>query len=337
MLGQDASRARLRDVADSAGVSLKTVSNVVNGHPHVRPETRERVLRAATALGYRPNLSARNLARGRTGVVALALPGVDLPYFAELTGDLMRAAQRRSWAVIVEQIRDDPEHEASVLRGELAHTVDGLIISPLAATVGQIRDAAARMPLVLLGEHRGRTLADHVSINNVAAARQATAHLIARGARRVAVIGPNQGQTGNPRLRGYRQALAAAGLPHDAELVRAVPDNLGESGSAAMAELLRLPRPPDAVFCFTDLLALGALRTLRTAGLRVPADVALAGFDDIPYGRISAPSLTTIRPDRPQIAEAAVRLLDERVGGRQTGPPRQLGARFELLVRESSP
>lgn len=329
-------RPRLQDVADSAGVSLKTVSNVFNDYPHIRPETRERVLQAATQLGYRPNLSARNLARGRTGVIALALPALDMPYFAELLSDIMRAAQKRSWAVIVEQTEGDPEQEERILRGELAHDIDGLIISPLSATTEQIKSAAARIPLVLLGEHHAHRHADHISINNVAAARQATAHLIRAGHKKIGVIGPRRldSRRQEPRLRGYAEALRSAGLPVDPGLMRAVPDNRGESGAAAMADLLT--ERPDAVFCFTDLLALGAMRTLHQRGLRVPDDVALAGFDDIPYGRVAAPSLTTICPDRGRIAETAIRMLDERVSGAESSPPRQIRAPFTLVVRESS-
>jgi DNA-binding LacI/PurR family transcriptional regulator len=181
--------------------------------------------------------------------------------------------------------------------------------------------------------------ADHVSIDNVAAARVATGHLVDLGRRRIAAIGDQprpQSQTAHLRLRGYREELAAAGLPAAAELVIEVEQYHRADGAAAVRRLLALPEPPDALFCFNDLLALGALRALHEHGVRVPEDIAVVGWDDIEDGRYSTPSLTTVRPDKHQIASLAVDFLAVRLGGGSAAPPQEVVADFGLEVREST-
>ncbi|MEO3752435.1 LacI family DNA-binding transcriptional regulator [Streptomyces sp. B6B3] len=335
---------RMADVARQAGVSLKTVSNVINEWPHVTPATRAKVLRAVEELGYRPHPSARALARGRTGVIALAVPRIGMPYFSELVEHVVVAAQLRRWTVLVEQTEGRRQHEEKVARGHLDQQVDGVIVVPTHPADGLTGPGGP--PLVLLGEYGDTAPWPNISIDNVAAARAVTAHLAALGRTRVAAIGdrvsrpPGMGASGQ-RREGFRQALADAGLEYRPEWVREVADFTGEEGEAAMYRLLDAAGPdgrPDAVFCFTDLMALGALRALRRRGLRVPEDVALAGFDDIPYGRVSAPSLTTITPDRARIAEHAVDLLDRacRTGDSPTSADGLL-VPFALTVRESAP
>ena len=340
--GRPTPRPRLVDVALRAGVSKKTVSNVVNDFPFVAAETRARVVAAIDELGYRPNLSARNLARGRTGAVALVIPQLDMPYFSELARHVVAAADRRSWAVLIEQTMHDRAHEQRILDGHLARRIDGILYSPSRTTAAALRRRTDHTPMVLLGEVVEDAGLDHVAIDNVAAARRATGHLVAQGRRRIAAIGTHgRRQRGAARQRydGYRAALADAGLTVDPTLVRDAREYVGEVGAAAMAELLDLPEPPDAVFCFTDLLALGALRTLHRRGLRVPDDVAVVGFDDIPYGRIATPSLTTIAPDKAAIADLAVDALERRVEARPGSTrlaAREVRAEFALVVRESS-
>lgn len=334
-----ARRPRLADVASRAGVSKKTVSNVINEFPFVAEQTRTRVLEAIRELEYRPNLSARNLARGRTGIIALVIPQLDMPYFSELARHVVDVAQRRSWVVLIEQTMHDKTHEQRILDGELSRRIDGLLFSPSRSSAAALRRRTDATPLVLLGEVIYDGSFDHVSIDNVAAARTATRHLLDLGRRRIAAIGSEGSRArgaARQRLDGYREALIEAGLPVEPPLVRQTPHYIGEAGVVAMDELLDLAEPPDAVFCFTDLLALGALRSIHRRGLRVPDDIAVVGHDDIPYGRISTPSLTTISPDKPAIAEIAVDLLERRVAGREQPPPREVHAEFELRVREST-
>lgn len=328
----------LKDVAARAGVSVKTVSNVVNDYPHVTPETRSRVVEAIDALGYRPNLSARNLRRGRTGLIALAVPQLDLPYFAELATFVVKAAAAQSWTVLIDQTDGDRDRELQAVSGLGTNLVDGLILSSLALDRDDLVEIRLDIPLVLLGERVSHGPASHVAIDNVVAAREAVEHLIGLGRRRIAAIGEQQvpaGQTAQLRQQGYEAALSGAGLPFDPELLVPAGHFSRADGASAMASLLDLPEPPDAVFCFNDLIALGALRTLHERGVRVPDDVAVIGFDDVEDGAYSVPTLSTVSPDKEQIAGEAVRTLAARLRG-EDAEPRELTAGHKLVLREST-
>ena len=327
----------LKDVALLAGVSVRTVSNVVNDAPYVAPATRARVQAALAALDYRPNLAARTLRQGRSGLLGLVVPEIDSPYFGELAGLLADAAERRGATLVVDQTRGDADRERRLLSGPSGQLVDGLLLSPWALSPAEVAARPAGVPLVLLGE-RYDEADDHVGVDSVAAARTATAHLLSTGRRRVAAVGLQPhlaNQTAEQRVTGYRQALLEAGHRPDARLEVAVQRLHRADGARAMAQLLALPEPPDAVFCFTDELALGAMRTAWECGVRVPEDVALVGFDDVEDGRWSRPSLSTVSPDKAVLAEVAVDRLLERVGG-GGGPPRSTTTPHALLVRESS-
>jgi DNA-binding LacI/PurR family transcriptional regulator len=333
------SRANLRDVAERAGVSARTVSNVVNTPEVVAQATRERVLRVIDELGYRPNFAARQLRRGRGDVVGLVVPEIDSPYFAELAAHVVRAAEALGWTVLVEQTDGDPQRERDLLDGARGHGVDGVVFSPWSMTPAEVSRRSTAPPVVMLGEQAGFGHVDRVAIDNEAAAREATAHLVASGRRRVAAVGlqPHlSNETARHRLAGYRTALGAAGLPGDVRLEVAVDRLHHADGVRAMEALLDLADPPDAVFCFTDQLALGALRACATRGVRVPDDVALVGFDDIEAGRYAVPALTTVAPDKQRLAELALATLAERMADGAL-PGRDVVVPHRLVVRESAP
>jgi DNA-binding LacI/PurR family transcriptional regulator len=331
----------LHDVARAAGVSIKTVSNVINDYPHVRPDTRERVQTAINALGYQPNLSARSLRSGKTGAIALGLPELSLSYFAELADTVIEAAERVGQVVIIEQTGGDRERELQLLTSWRRKMTDGLIFSPL----GMGMDDAARLdvpyPLVLLGERIFDGPTDHVTMRNVEAARAATEHLIARGRRRIAVIGAHEGEvvgSAGLRLRGYREALEAAGIPFDERIIVHTTLWHRSNGATAMRELLSRDAGFDAVFGLNDTLALGAMRVLQEAGYRVPQDVSVIGFDDLDEAMYSLPSLSTVNPGRVEIAEVAVSSLMKRIDGSAgTAEPAHLHlAQFSIVEREST-
>jgi DNA-binding LacI/PurR family transcriptional regulator len=331
-------KARLKDVAALAGVSVKTVSNVVNGYPHVSPEMRRRVQAALDQLGYRPNLSARSLRRGRSGIIALALPHLQEPYFAELAGAVISSAEARGCTVLVDQTDGVRSREQLALSGIRPHLIDGLLLSPLAVSTADLLERRDSTPLVLLGERISDSPFDHVTMDNVAAARAATEHLLGLGRRRVAAVGAQDedaGHTARLRLRGYTDALTAAGTPVRPELVASVVSFHRSDGAAAMEHLLGLPEPPDAVFAFNDLLALGAMRTLHRLGVRIPEDVAVVGVDDVEESRFSTPGLSTVSPDKQHIAELALEALLRRVEG-DVSEPAELRARWSLQVRGST-
>lgn len=330
---------RLQDVAARAGVSVKTVSNVVNGYLHVAPETRARVEAAVAELGYRPNLFARTLRGGRSGIIALAIPELSVPYFAELAECVVKEASTRGFTVLIDQTEGKADHERLVMEGIRGQLIDGLIFSPLGLGSREISQRRDQTPMVLLGERVGGELADHVAIDNVAASREAVGHLVSQGRRRVAVVGAQRAASGeNARLRlaGYRAALEDAGLPWNPSLIGRAPSYHRAEGAKTMGRLLDGPSRPDAVFAFNDLLALGALRACHDRGVRVPDDVAIVGFDDIDEGRYSIPSLSTISPDKTEIARTAVEFVVSRLGAGAQGPAREVVARHQLVIRESS-
>ncbi|TDD71234.1 LacI family transcriptional regulator [Jiangella aurantiaca] len=328
----------IRDVAALARVSPTTVSNVLSGNRRVSAATRERVHWAIDQLGYRPNLSARNLRVRRAGLIAVAVPEIGVPYFAELIGHVVQAARERDYTVLIDQTEGRLEAERFVLSGMNPGMVDGILFSPLGIERVEYENRRDSTPLVLLGERISGGGVDHVAIDNVAAAADATRYLIERGGRRIAAIGHQEregGGTAPQRTRGYRQALDAAGMSYDPGLVVPTSKYHRRDGALAMAALLDRGTRPDAVFCYSDLVALGAIHTLRERGLRVPEDVAVIGIDDIDEGRYSTPTLTTITPDKVAIARTALELLFDRIadGSRE---PRQIVVPHSLTVRRSA-
>ena len=332
-------RARLVDVARLAGVSPKTVSNVVNGYVHVSPEMRTRVRDAIAELSYVPNNTARTLRTGRTGILALALPNLSVPYFAELARHVTTAAAERGFTILIDQTEGLESRERKIASGLRNHVIDGLIFSPLAMGVADIVEAAGETPMVLLGEREHPASTDHVAIDNIAAATTATRHLLDLGRRRVAAVGApvdTDCGTGALRLAGYRSALTAACLPDDGRLIVETSHFHRGEGERATNRLLDLDEPPDAIFCFNDLLALGSLFALRQRGLRVPDDVAVVGFDDIEESRYSHPTLTSISPDKQRIAATAVALLVDRLSGQRDDASAEVFVDYELVAREST-
>jgi DNA-binding LacI/PurR family transcriptional regulator len=332
----------MHDVARVAGVSLKTVSNVVNEHPQVGAAIRERVRAAIEELGYRPNISARNLRSGRSGVIGLAVPVLSQAYFAQLADDVIRAAEARGLVVLVEQTGGVRERELELLGSPRLALIDGLLFSPLGLTVGDVPDVTPGMPLVVLGEHLFGGSVDNITMQNQDAARAATAHLLGKGRRRIAVIGEHKFEvetTAGLRMAGYRAALADAGVPFDDALVAPIEVWDRTSGAEAMQRLLDTGVRPDGVFAMNDDLALGALRVLSDRGLEVPDDVAVIGFDDVDECRYSAPRLSSVDPGRREIAAMAVDLLMERVAAgahHDDLPPRERAPKARLALREST-
>lgn len=330
----------MRDVALRAQVSVRTVSNVVSGYTHVSERMRTRVLRAIEELDYRPNPIARTLRTGRTGMLALIVPEIAVPYFSELAREVIDAAAEHGYRVMIDQTGHDHQRERALLLGEdRSMLFDGLLFSPLVTKTELLAmKGATRMPLVLLGEHDFDGRFDHVAIDNVRAAHDAVSHLTALGRTRIAAIGTQpfeQYATPLQRTAGYISALRDAGLEPDPRYERAAAHYSRADGYEAAASLLELTPRPDAIFCFSDLLAMGAMRALFDAGLRVPDDVALIGIDDIEEGRYATPSLSTVSLDTPFIAQEAVRRITTRIDDPEA-PAEEVVAPHRVIVREST-
>ena len=321
------------------------MSNVVNGYPYITEATRSKVEAALSELNYRVNLSARSMASGRTGFIAFAVPGLDNPYFAELAGHVFRAAAEQRWTVLIEQTGGQRATESDVVNS-MQYLVDGMVLHPESLSPDELARHAADTPIVLIGEEdsdpSGKSVApkvtDSIVGDSVQASRELTEHLLSTGRRRIAVLGISPDSdlsTNRYRFEGYAQALRAAGIRMDPELLLPL-ERLGRGdGAAAAAAVLALPEPPDAVICFNDVVAIGLLGGLHAAGIRVPEQIAVAGFDDIDEAGFSVPPLTTIAWDKRTIAETAIRVLAERQAG-DTSPPREIPVPYVLRVRGST-
>lgn len=338
----------LHDVARLAGVSFNTVSNVINDHPHVRPATRTKVRAAIEELGYQPNLAARSLRSGRSGIIGLLVPDLSLAYFAQLAAEVIQVAEQRGQIVLIEQTGGERAKELAVLRSPRLQLTDGLLFSPLGLGNEDAALVDIPTPLVLLGERIFNGPVDHVTMQNVEAARAATEHLIGKGRRRIAVVGAHEGEvigSAGLRLTGYRQALEAAGIPFNDSLIGYMGEWHRANGADATRRLLASGVEFDGLFAMNDELALGSMRVLQEHGKIIPTDVALIGFDDVDEGRYWAPSLSTVDPGRREIAEMAVDVLLERItehtkgargGNAVKAEPRELLSTFRIVEREST-
>ncbi|TFC90055.1 LacI family DNA-binding transcriptional regulator [Cryobacterium sp. TMT4-31] len=327
----------MKDVADLAGVSQRTVSNVVNDYVHVKPATRRRVQEAITTLKYRPNINAQKLRQGRSGILALALPEIAVPYFADLANYVQQVAEKRGVTVLIDQTGGNPEREFLVLDGYRSNLIDGLIFSPLAITPEQLMAHDLDFPVVLLGERIGSSEYLHVSVDNVAAATQATSHLLAQGRRRIAVVGAPSEFTVGPgpaRMRGYEIAMQEADVTVDPRLVIQTTQWTRAEGYAIARQLVADTLPFDAVFCFNDLLGVGVLKGLLDEGVAVPEKVSVVGWDDNDETLFSTPTLSTISPDKRQLARVAVDGLLGLIAGTSEIPNGQCD--YSLVVRGSS-
>lgn len=336
----------LDDVAARAGVSRMTASNTlrgktVDGKPIVKPETAERVRKAAAELGYRPNLAARQLSSGRTGIIGLSVADLDMIFPAALAATLSDEAYRRGYQLITQQTRMSADYEREMLGSASAQVCDGTIVCwPSHDTVSAFASVREH-PTVVLDGFGLEGKADCVFTPCVDGARAAVRHLIESGARRVLVLGTEYrtaeqlaeaANSAELRLRGAYEALHAAGLPYGPDSVRlcgwtrqsgydAVMKVLAErgvvrdGGGVTHAGTLGF----DAVFCMADTVAIGALRALVDAGVRVPHDVMVMGFDGVEDGRYTTPGLSSVFIDPAEVAQVCLDMLADRIGARPTG------------------
>jgi DNA-binding LacI/PurR family transcriptional regulator len=333
-------RPTVKDVAALALVSPKTVSNVLGGSVPVAPGTRARVEDAIDRLGYVPNLAARGLRSGRTGIIALVIPDLRAPFSAEVSQHFVELAHRRGLAVQIEQSWNDLDRTRELMAQARRHLVDGVVMNPITAEQRDIvlTDGAGSVPLVMLGEVLQDDV-DQVWVDSVDAAARMTRFLLGLGHRRVAMLGvPGPGAdtaTGAQRREGYRAALTEAGLPVDPALEIACPSWRPSGGYAAMDALLERDERPDAVFCATDSIAIGALSALWSRGVRAPDDISVAGFDDIDEAAFASPPLTTVRFDKRAYAAAALEHLVSRIEG-STEPAVRIALPVDIVERAST-
>ena len=344
VFGRKPQIATIHEVSKLSGVSVATVSRVFNGYGDVSPATRQRVLAAARELDYAPSAAARTLVGRRSQLLGVVLftgyehPDIGHPFFQEVLVGLKRGIGAEGYDVLLfatEQPASSNGGPHSYVRRARHHRVDGVVLmgverrDPEVAKLLESGIPLIAVDLEIVGDH-----ATYVSSDNVGGARLAVRHLHSLGHTRIATIaGAQETKPGADRLLGYRAELQALGLDARAGYEQAG-DFYTESGEAAMRALLELPEPPAAVFAAADMMAIGAMRAVHAAGLRVPDDVAIVGFDDIEIAPLVSPALTTIRQDKVGLGLAAARAIVEQIENPDITPP-VLTLPVELVVRAS--
>ena len=326
--------ASIKEVALRAGVSVATVSRVLNDHPAVRPDTRERVLAAVADLGYRPNAVARSLRTDQTRTLGLVISDVLNPFFTELARAVEDQARALGYSVIIGNADEQPELQDHHVRTLIDRRIDGLLVSPTDGGSPLILETACEggTPMVFVDRWIPGVDVPVVRTDGADAVRDLVAHLYRLGHRRLAIIGgPAATTTGSERVEAFRQALAEHGLLLPLEYV-GQGDFQADSGRRITARFLDLAEPPEVVFATDNLMALGAMDEIRARGLSVPGDIALAAFDDIPWFVHTDPPITAIAQPTGELGRAAVRALVDRIEGRAAESV-TLSAR--LVVRRS--
>lgn len=333
-----ARRPTVKDVARVAGVAASTVSNVLHNHPYVTEEKRRRVEAAIEQLGYAPSLVSRQLRAGRSQVLALAVPDITSPYFAQLAHVVIAEAHRRSITLFIDETGGSAAQERTIAGGYPSRGVTGVLFCPVAMAPGELERLKSDVPTVLLGEYVPGGSFDHIAIDSRRSAVEATEHLLALGRRRLSFAGIRLRRRAGPayeRLEGVRSALRAAELELDEDLVFEVGEHSREEGHRVARALAERRADCDALVCAADLLGVGAAAAFRETGVAVPGDIALLGWDDAPEVRFTAPPLTSIGHDMEGLACRAI----DAILARQADPERPaehtvVGHR--LVVREST-
>lgn len=325
------------DVAREAGVSMATVSRVVNANPNVKPTTRKKVLDAIDRLGYRPNAVARGLASKKTTTVGVVIPDISGAFFAEVARGIEDIANMYHYNIILCNSDEKKEKEIRLINTLLEKQVDGLIF--LGGEVTDEHKEAFRttsVPIVLTATFDDEKQWPSVNIDNLSAAIDATEILIDEGHKDIALIsGPlTDPINGYSRYKGYRQALEAREIPFQEEYVR-IGDYRYRSGMSVMKELLALDKPPTAVFAASDEMAVGAIHAIQDAGKRVPEDISVVGFDNIDIASMVRPLLSTIAQPMYDIGAVSMRLLTKLINKESVEDPHVV-LQYDVMLRDST-
>jgi DNA-binding LacI/PurR family transcriptional regulator len=327
--------ASIKDIARLADVSHSTVSRALQGSPLVNTKTAEKIQRIARESGYRASAVARGLVTRKTRTIGIVVTSIADPFVAEVVSGIEQSANDNGYSIFLADSNADPDRETNVVRSLAERRVDGIIVT--ASRVGALYVpmlSEMMVPIVLVNNQHPGSFVHSIMIENAAASREATRHLIKLGHRRIAYLGDQFGyQSDTERCAGYREALRQAGLAYQEQLV-VHGDGKPEAAIAAMENLLTLPEPPTAVFCYNDMSAIGALRAIRLRGLRVPEDISLVGFDDLFVACYTHPRLTTVRQPMRRMGLLAMESLLKLMTGHDSANIIKVPA--ELIVREST-
>ncbi|GAA2794652.1 LacI family DNA-binding transcriptional regulator [Crossiella cryophila] len=326
-------RVTIHDVARSAGVSRQTVSRALNDKAEIDGGTKQRVLDAARTLGYRPSRFARGLVRQDTVTIGLVIPDLRNPFFTEIAASALEAARARDWHVVVHDTADSPEREIGTLR-VIGSQVDA-VVGYFSQSEEEIERHVAGLPVVFLGrEHRNPRFSS-IRIDGEAGIAAAVDHLVAAGHTRIGMLDHNRRNEPSIRQRWFRTAAASAGLVLDPGWILGA--NQSVDGGALAFEALHAAHPEiTALLTFNDIIAIGALRRARQLGLRVPADLALIGFDGLELGALIDPPLTSVAIDTNRLGTLAIEDVARLLAGDRAAAPEDLVVRGALRLRGSA-
>jgi DNA-binding LacI/PurR family transcriptional regulator len=321
----------IKDIAKVAGVSPSTVSRALSDHPRISLETKERIRRLATEMDYSPSAVARSLVTQRTSIIGLAVAWVSDPFLAQVVRGIEDTALEHGYTVILSSFYGEPDREKEVLSTFRERRVDGIIVeSSCFDTYPRSLLSQFGLPIVLINRPE---YIYSVSTDNLHGGRLATEYLLDLGHSRIGYIAAERGRrTNSDRLEAYKEALQRRGIAFDPDLV-VHGDGYVRGGKETMSRLLALPSPPTAVFCYNDLTAIGAALAVREAGLRVPDDISLVGFDDIELAPYSHPPLTTVRQPVYELGHRAMEIVLALMADGQEATSVML--KGELVVRQS--
>src|ERR1700734_2536329 len=330
---------RLKDIARDLGVSVVTVSKVLRGNTDISEATRRRVLKRMKELNYQPNMMARGLASGRTYTVGLVVPDLVHPFFGEFAKSLGGALRESGLALVLASSEEDPEIERQEIRTLLSRGVDVLMIASCQASLRNFYELGdVRTPYLLFDRNFPHLSANFLGSDDVKVGEMATRHLIEIGRKRIAHIGGKNTSPSFDRLRGYRNALAESGLPSPENYI-VVRERMEESGDSvgfqAMQELLKLESRLDAVFCYNDLMAIGAIEATLQTGLRVPEDIAFIGCGNLRYANYLRVPLSSIDHGTTELGRIAGEFALE-LSARPEQEPRSILVPSTLVTREST-
>lgn len=339
--GDKSNNPTMHDVARLAGVAQSTVSRVLNGSDSFVPisdETRQRVMDAVQALEYQPNMIARSLRTQRTQMIAVMIGDISNAFYHPIVRAVQDIAGARDYEVLISNSDHLYENEARFLRSVLRRPVDGIIMAPHRLTNKDLDSFIRRsqIPIVAIGAQVKHPLIDVIGGTSEPATYEAVTWLLkVAGHRRIGFIGVADNMPPGPaRLKGYKRAMADAGLSVKSDWVQKA-DFTIEGGQQAMQAFLRQQTLPDAIFASNSLMAIGAMRVLQTKGYRIPDDISIMGFDDIPESSLVQPQLTVIARDLSRIGRQAIELLFERIDGQVSGNGRFFQSEWMLVERES--
>lgn len=331
---------RMSDIARDLKVSVITVSKAIRNRPDISEETRARVLKRVKELNYSPNPIARALVTKRTHVMGLVVPDLVHSFFAEMSKGLSSVLRDRGYSLVISCTEEDPEIEKQALQQLLARRVDALLIASAQTATPDFRDIEEqKVKYVLVDRNFSGLSANFVGVRDRIVGEIATRHLIETGCRIVAHIGGRSITTALRRMEGYRRALASYGLPASPEYIVSA-DQFDKStdaaGYRAASKLLSLDPRPDGIFCFNDPVAIGAMKAILEAGLRIPDDVALIGCGNLHFDDALRVPLSSIDQKSAMMGEQAARLAIDLVEGKASVWPRTILLEPQLVIREST-